>query len=369
MKTLTPGATYSLSLTSGLDEATRLDGHVPNATTANSGRILHAVKVFRVGTFEDSLGREGTWSARDLADMVKNFQVLRDRRIFFNVPVRADHSSSVNSIVGYLDGLSCDETFLYADVRLTEPEAIAKYDRGTYRSMSLEIGSYETNDKEVFAPTVLGLAFVDLPAVEGLYRKEEKSSKGEISVGIENDKGAERPVATFRVRGVKTTDVVSVQEYLDSLEAKNAELAENPPKHTFRIGGEDVSDFAKVQEHISALEAFRAEVTELGRDAFVDDLVSSNRVLASQADNLKKFAKGLSIEQYEAWRATFADAPPLGVLGAKVGGVTNPSGGGESDPHAIDREVVMNHRRAGLSDEQIAKTASYQRLKAAGEIE
>src|SRR4051812_46957980 len=124
-------------------------------------------KIFKAGTFADSVGVRRTWTAEHLALMVSNFNILRDGGIFPNVPVRADHRTSVMSLAGYFSGLSSDAEWLYQDIEFTEPEMFARFKRGTFRGASLEVGFYEDNGESLYWPVVLGSAFVDIPAVEG----------------------------------------------------------------------------------------------------------------------------------------------------------------------------------------------------------
>lgn len=134
-----------------------------------AGHAVVGMKIFRVGSFKNSAGESTKWTAADLRQMVENFHALRSNGIFPNIPVRENHGRDVREVVGYFTDLRVDGKFLVADLDLTEPTAAERYTRGTYRARSLEVGSYETNNGEVYYPTVMGLAFCDIPAVEGLY--------------------------------------------------------------------------------------------------------------------------------------------------------------------------------------------------------
>ena len=133
------------------------------------GQRITGIKVFRAGKFKNSEGVEAKWSIADLKAMVSNFYELRSTGILPHIPVRENHTRDIRSVVGYFADLRVEGQFLVADLDLTEPDAQQRYSRGTYRARSLEVGGYETNAGEVYYPTVMGLAFCDIPAVEGLY--------------------------------------------------------------------------------------------------------------------------------------------------------------------------------------------------------
>lgn len=138
---------------------------------------------------------------------------------------------------------------------------------------------------------------------------------------------------------------------------------------SFMVNGAACTDVAAVQRHINSLEGFRKETIENGRKEFVKNLVSGNKVAATQTDTLEKFALGLSDEQYEMWRASWDAAPSLALLGSHAAGTSNHTG--TPDPAAekaasdleTAREIVMQHKRAGMPTEQIEKTPSYMKLK------
>lgn len=148
---------------------TAIDGR--NIALRESNGLLRAVEIFKAGTFKDSTGELQTWTVPQLHAMVDNFRILRDSDKLPNVPVRLDHSRSVRDVVGYIADLSVIGDKLAADIEFTDQNAMAMYASGTLRSRSIEIRAYEDNDQVVHWPVVAGLAFVDLPAVEGLHSK------------------------------------------------------------------------------------------------------------------------------------------------------------------------------------------------------
>lgn len=342
---------------------------------ADGTGILTGLPVFRSGTFRDSRGTQHTFTSEDLNDFVANFNHLKRAALFSDPPVRTDHTRSVKDIVGYVTGLSTDGKMLFADAELTEPEAVAKWDRKTYRARSSEVGEWTTNDEQTFAPVFRGLAFVDVGAVDGLYDRQNDDGQ----VVFVNADNKESPVpepkktaseggapATFTIGGQSVTDPAAVQSHITTLEAA---AAAKPAE--FTIGGEKTTDFAKVAAHIDTLEKFVADARDANRKAFVTGLVTANKITAPQAEGFTAFVATLSDEQYTAFTAQYEKAPALPLFG-KFGDVTNPEGGNE-DPVAKEKadleDIVQMHERSGLPAADIAKTSSFQRLqvlKAAG---
>lgn len=349
--------------------------------TATDETVIKGMKVFRVGTFTDSLGRKATWTAKDLADMVKHFDRLRADGILPNVPVRADHTATVKDIVGWFVALRVEGDFLVADIEFTEPDALAKYNRGTYRNKSIEIGTYETNEGDKFNPVVLGLAFVDIPAVEGLFR-HPSAPQGTPETGDKSSANGE----PSNHQGASMNPKDKNQSGGDEGTGDGTTPPAPAPSHShsiapatpfvFRIsGGQEVSDFAAVQAHITrletenaALETFRTETIESGRLEFVAGLARDGKITNPQVEQFQTLAKGMTTEQFDQFKAGWEAAPKVNVLGTHSTGST---GTGEANDPAQQaaaeietlEEIVANHRRRGASQEEIEQTASFKRLQ------
>ena len=154
------------------------------ALPKSDGNVVRGLPVFKAGKVKDSTGRQHDWTVADLDLCVENFKALRESGRFPNVPVRANHGRDVKEVGGYYLDVRREGDKLLADIEFTEPDMKAKYDRGTYRSRSIELGAYESNDGEIVFPAVMGLAFCDIPAVEGLFSASvsayEKESDREV---------------------------------------------------------------------------------------------------------------------------------------------------------------------------------------------
>lgn len=340
------------------------------------GNVVRALKIFRAGTFKDSRGRLSTWTREDLAKMVENFTTLRTNGVLPNVPVREDHSDTIDKVIGWFHALYVDPTnpdLLLADVEFTEPEKLAKYQRGTYRSRSSEIAKYEDNDGNEYAPVVIGLAFVDLPAVEGLFRlsSNDGSNPAQGDPSPSSGQGSshtkeKKKMAKFKLNGsTETEDEAQVQAHIAALEAFRTS-AEPVLGHKFKINGMETNDFAAVQAHCLALETFRTETISSGRTAWVDALAKDGKIANPMIESFKNLVGTMDDAQFTAFKATYDAAPKLPLLGQHAGGNDGGSGGG--DPRAEEmtllEDIIQQHRLAGKSQADIEGLTSFKKLQA-----
>lgn len=444
----------------GVDtSAFTFDGHAMSKNADGTSRVTR-MPVFKAGTFRDSWGDQQTWTQDHLRQMVDNFSLLKARDIFPNVPVRSDHSFSIDKVIGYVDGLSLSEdgNFLLADYTVTEPTAAEKIARGTYRSRSLEVGMFETNSGEMYYPVVFGFAFVDIPAVEGLHSKKSgvaffsmsmdeggvwtprqaaqyKADEDLVEVFGKYDQGvgpdgahyvAASPFPEFKCAncaffdGARQCEIVAGDiapegvckrwiipaSLVGSTQSNNSKethmtkptddrgaskpeatasvlnsatntfgtsatssgtltLTTAPAVRKFRINGQEVEAGDAVQAHIDALEAFAKETRDGNRRNFVSALAESKKIAATQVEALTALAADMSDEQFEAFKSAYEAAPVLSILAEHGGSNTNLDGETiENDELVILRETVAQHRRAGLTEAQIAQTASFKKLTA-----
>ena len=348
-------------------------GHAIEAQ-ADGSAIVRDYPIFKAGTFRDSWGDQHTWTSDHLKQMVDNFDLLLMRNIFPDVPVRADHSLSVDKVKGYFESVRTDGVLLYADLRITEPEALDKLARGTYRSRSLEVGMFVANDESAYWPTIFGVAFVDIPAVEGLHSKpNNKTSYFSLAGTEENPMSGQATPAAGTPAGAAAPDDLApakpaVQQH--ATPAAPAPVAVAPaPAQAFRVHGVEITDVAAVQRHIDTLEAFAKDTRETGRKDFVASLAKDGKVLATQVAELQEFALGLPDAMYDKWVKTFAAAATNPLL-AKHGNAQSgePTGNdtinARQDRINILQDTIAMHRRSGMSDEKIAQTNAAKELAA-----
>lgn len=400
--------------------------NVRDEVNAQGNHVLRGLRVFRTGTFTDMFGYEHTWDDTHLELMVLHFTLLRESGLFPDVPVRADHTFSVANVVGYYENLyrdADDPQFLSADIEFTEPEAYQKWVRRTWRARSIEIGMYETNDNRSYYPTVMGLAFVDIPAVEGLHGHARDKTHFSQAIMDNEEKTMPAPDPKTDPEGwtkaVAYAQWVEAANYAKALDdwtkavvyAKAIEdeaAAQNPPAApvegvppvapfgaapttpttpapppptptpppptggtmAFRVNGQQTADFRTVQTHIDVLEQFRKETSDTVRRDFVEGLAKDNKISAAQIDGLSNHALSLSDEQYASFRASYDAAPSLSMFGQQVeqdersGDTSGSHPVTSADDPEVLKEIVAQFRRIGMDEAKIVKTDSYKKLVA-----
>jgi hypothetical protein len=363
-------------------------GH-PIEHQKDGSAMVRGVEVFKAGTFRDSLGDQHTWLPEHLTQMVANFNLLKNKGIFPNVPARRDHSGSINNVMGYIDALAVKSGKLVSDIHVTEPTEVDKLARGTYRSVSLEVGMYTDNDEAMYWPVVYGVAYVDIPAVEGLHNKSKDISyfsrvnQGESQMAGTESQTDDRPPQTVihnhYAQGQVTAGTpgqpapapAPAPTPSPNPAPAPAPTPATPPTASFRIAGAETQDFSAVQKHIDSLELTLKTVDETNRKGFVKGLVDNKQVLAAQQPALEAFALKLDAASYAEWAKTYEGAGALPLLqnhGQGAGANTNnpDQGNNETDP-VKDRievltETISDFRRVGWNDEKIATTSAAKEL-------
>lgn len=328
--------------------------------------------VFRSGTFRDSMGFPHEYDGDSMRLMVSNFDHLKAQNIFPDVPVRNGHPSEFRSrtqeLIGYVVALRTEDrkgphdggdyTYLLADVEIIDTEAQSKISSGLWRNRSSEIGLYLDNRDIEYAPTFMGVAYVDIPAVEGLngFSKDEGDDVHFIMEDSMTNmitppapKVNEPFSFTLGSQG-GITDGSAVQEYINSIEAENGNFAKK---------------VADLTSENSELREFKNGVIEGERIDFVTSLIESGKVLASKKDSLTALAKGLNGEQFEAWKDSFEDASSKEILGnyGKQEQNKTPAGDSADETAAAnfesDKRILGALAASGMTEDQIKGTAAY----------
>lgn len=342
----------------GLEPA-QFEWKYEGGSEAPAGARLTGLGAFRAGTHTNSRGKESDWTVDDLHAMADNFKILAQDGSFKDVPMRVDHSFSLKDVIGYISDVYVKGEMLFVDVDITEPEEAAKYERGTYRARSAEIGKVKNSKGKALDNVLMGLAFVDIPAVSGLYSKpteDIETEQGEPAVE-EDTNSAEADVLAAEFTRGRTAGL------------KEAEEKFARPAHRFTIAGEEESNYEIVQAHIDRLEAFQAESIVAARTEFVDSLVTGNVVPAPQAESLKSLVLGMTDDQFSAYKEIYADMPAHPAFGSY--GPSGPDAESHDSGPTPEELVIANaeaivemHRLSGMSEEEIAKTPSAQKLAA-----
>lgn len=355
---------------------------------------LERVAIFRSGTFRDSEGWEHTYDPFHMAQMVNNFSYLRQGGEFPDPPIRCDHpgifdGGYLKNVVGYVDSLQAVEatspvdgksyTYLLADYDILDVEAAKKIDSGLWRHRSAEVGFFETNDGGEFYPVLLGFAYVDIPAVQGLNGSFSKFAKNLTGVGEK-----------FSAVGVdikEEPNVANENPQTPSVPAAPAAptaptppaAAPAPAPFVFSIAGRQSTDFAAVQAHIAAVETeneelknFQSETVKAGRESFISSLAADNKILASQVPGLQTLAATMSDEQFGMFRESYSALPVIPTISTPA---ISPAAQGTPVPPSREEQELEAARRnyqrhvaSGIPKDQLERTNSYILLKAKGEI-
>lgn len=379
-----PEATSSTIMFSSSDMGMKPKMHFESRKDENDNEfnvlILDDVAVFRSGSFEDSMGRRNTWEQQHMDSMAAHFDMLRERNILADIPVRSGHPGWLvagqegnGKVVGWHTGIRVEEResthdgssyhYLIASYEIIDEEAQKAVSSGLWRNRSSEIGTYITNDGAEYFPVYMGFAYVDIPAVEGLngFSKAKHIIQEDSMTDTKDAAKHAAPVAP-------TPPAPPVAPAVpEEREPASAHAAPAPAAHVFRVAGAEVSDFAAVQAHIDSLEAFQSETAAAARLDFVNGLVSDGKILASQKESMESFASGLSAEQFDAWKATYSNAPANPILARQP--EADPNFSAQVPPHdAVADEIsvlkgtVGQHKLANIPDEKIKNTTSYKRL-------
>lgn len=374
--------------------------------------VVKDLPIFRTGKVKDSKGRSHTWTRNDLDAMVTNFSALKASGTFPNVPVRANHSRDVNQVGGYYLDVRRKGNILYADIEFTEPDMRAKYERKTFRSRSIEIGAYESNDGAVTFPAVMGLAFCDIPAVEGLFSAAVKTyeSEGDREVLLF---AGEEPDGTSSSGAAGAAGVAegSLSAVIVGLHALAGQYATDPDAHdavmqiiqavqavqspaagdqqtktaatkagsvdTFKfsldggkteidVAGDDgtkaalsyfATQTATLTEQLTALTAERTAEKKAARETAVDTWLHSSKILPAQVEAMKAYVATLTDDQFTAHEALVTAAPGAPILQDHSGGSEGEQIG-EEQKIAEARQTYSMLTKSGVTGEKLKQTAA-----------
>lgn len=333
--------------------------------------------VFRSGEFSDSMGRRHKWMTTHMRQMVDHYGLLKESGQFADVPIRRGHGSlfgdPIDSLIGYVTNLSMEKRtspvdgkeydYLLADVEIIDPDAQEKIQSGLWRNLSSEIGLYIDNDEAEYWPVFKGFAYVDIPAVEGLkeFSKSHTStrtiiegetmttdSKTPVAPQVNTDHSGKRETFAFTINGEATTDFSKVQNYIKQVEARNTELT----------------------TQVTDLSNFKKESITKEREGFIDQLAKDGKLVQTQVEDAKEFAKGMSDEQFEMYKKMNEASAPLpimqehGVQGqTPVSSHSNGSGTDEAKGERIEilKEIVYGHS-ATMTLDALKEMPSYKEL-------
>lgn len=350
--------------------------------------ILEGVPVFRSGTFRDSMGFQHTWEPLHMDQMVSHYDLLAQRSIFKDVPVRKGHGAlfgdPIDGLIGWHKALYAEERvnpvdsteyrYLLADYEILDDEAITKINKKLWRNLSAEVGTFLTNNETEFWPVYQGVAYVDIPAVEGLSSFSKHAGVGtKFSVFMPNIE-KEAPVGTEN-NPPPVVNPPQVQPPAQPPAPQMDAAMFARANFTFTIGGRQTQDFAAVQAHITVLETAASEAQTANRQAFIKGLAEGDapKIFAAQIPQIELYALKLDDEGWkaftESWGATPAiphtsehgkaeQTPGATVLGG------NPAPGAAPSEEETLAGIVKHNRRGNMPQKVLETTASFKKLKA-----
>ncbi|QBP30290.1 capsid maturation protease [Gordonia phage Jormungandr] len=352
--------------------------------------IIEGKPIFRSGTFSDSMGIEHTWETLHLQQMVDHAALLSSRGIFEDVPVRKGHPdwgglfsdpvrNAMDELIGYMGNFRTEErvnpadgqtyTYLLADLEILEENAIKNIKSGLWRNVSAEISTYVTNGNAEYWPVMYGVAYVDIPAVEGLKSQHSKAAN-QFSIILEEDMGQTPNNPNPPVPGAGEAS----SEGNNNTVSSHSAPAQQP--FAFSIGGKTTTDFAAVQAHINTLETsiagleqFKRESLEAGRVAYVKSLIDANKVPATEEAKFIEYAKKQTEEGFAEWKSMMDSIPAMSITAKQGAGFSqSPEQAQQVDSTAerIDvlKSIVASHSMGNrMTKEQIMEQPSYKELK------
>jgi hypothetical protein len=291
---------------------------------SKEGKVLKDVEIFKVGTFN---GVEFKKTA--LEKMVANFNYLKAFNILPNVPVRADHPGGffsggdvIDKVGGYIQDIRMKGNKIVADFRITSEDMYDKILEGTYISRSAEIGMYEDNKGQVFSPTLQGVAWVDLPAVEGLspvfsFSKDNKNliKLNNMETSEEEVVEVETPTTPEEAETVENpTEEAVVEEgggsAPDTVETPETEEVEEAPtvEPTEEQAPESKKEFAK--DYPNEFKQMQSMI-DAKIDTFIDLLVTAGKITPALVSSEKEFMLSLSEPQLNSYKELKKAQPEL----------------------------------------------------------
>lgn len=343
-------------------------------------RVLN-IPIFRSGQFKDSMGDLFSFDKFGIDSFMRNFGHLKDTGIFTMPPVRAGHPHPFNngrmeSVIGYITDIRVETRtaphdnqeydYLLADLDILRSDAQENIESGLWFNRSIEIGPYEDNSGQEYAPVVLGVAYVDIPAVEGLNFNKNQEGNTMGGVIMPNVNGGKAADFTFKIGGNDTNDFSRVQGYITETETKLADITGKFQASETKI--------ANLTAENTSLKEFQSTVKADIRKDFVNSLATDNKILESAKESTAAFAADLTDAQFDAWKKTWDNAPkaaPLGTFGHQnaEGKDGHDNGADANDSKSValaaDKGVLNDFKMLGKSEEVIKKTPAYQRVIAA----
>lgn len=377
--TIAPEQRRNILFTRNLGPATRTF-EAKSTKGEGTSLMIEGKPIFRSGSFADSEGYEHEWADMHLQQMQMHFGLLSGNAIFEDVPIRKGHPdrgglfggsarNTMDELVGYITAVNIEErvnpsdgqsyTYFLADLEIIDEDAKKNIQSGLWRNMSAEIGAFVTNSNAEYWPVMMGVAYVDIPAVEGLKVHAKASQQYSLIL--------EEGMTQSSLPGNPNPPVPG-----DTTDHGKGGTPAAP--FMFSIAGQTTTDFAAVQNHITAIEtentslrAFRKESEESARVNYVSSLVSGNKILEPQREAYVAYAQSLDPTAFAAWKGLMDVTVPHTIAGPQAAGfsmsVQTSSEGDVAKARVNDlKAMISTHSMNQVPVDTIKTMASYKEL-------
>jgi hypothetical protein len=287
-----------------------------------------------------------------------------------------------------------NHSYLLASYNISDPVAAMKVEKKLFRNRSAEVGTYVDNDEAEYGPALMGFAYVDIPAIEGLnfgkradVRRFAMEKEGDpMGAPVDSDEVIEpedevvEPEAEDEV--VESEDATSEDEVETIVPEVDEEVDEEvepaavdevitsdgrdagsgfsatPNISTFGIdiNGVRVTDPKVIQEYVNNLNGVVAE----SRATYSKGLFASDRITSGQKDSMDEFTKGLTTEQWSQFRTIFDDSPAIPTLAFRQV-VENSEDVTRVEAERQLHSEVIQHLRRGIGD-KVKETEIYRQF-------
>ncbi|MBC7328854.1 hypothetical protein H5T88_00690 [bacterium] len=149
--------------------------------TSPNKNALYGIEIFKAGVY-----RKVSFTPEDIRQIAENFPLLKEK-VGLEVPIKVNHTDDVRAVVGYVTNVYEKEGKLYADAIITEPEAVEKIRRGTWKKVSCEIymDFVDEDTKTSYGKALRAIAIVAHPQVKKVKGLEVARFFEKISNGKE----------------------------------------------------------------------------------------------------------------------------------------------------------------------------------------
>lgn len=294
-----------------------------NFEEAEQGTLVKGVEAFKAGTWR---GKE--YGVTQLNEMVSNFAKFAEEDGSLEPPFKVDHSESARDQIGWVKSLYIEGDSLFADVLVTEPDAVEKMKRGTWKKVSAEIyNNYvEDNTNEDHGMAFRALSIVSIPHL--------KNIKGIALNSEQIDKDGDFEMTKEEFQEMLDKKFAGIQGKEDFSELKDG--FKDDIKAMF-------SDYEDLKEKAGKAETYKEQAEQLEKEkkasvitGKVAGFSEAGKIVPAQETSLKHLMASFSEKQEEKFNE-FMEAAEKVITADEQGNYSEDSG--EKTPEEMAREL------------------------------